>query len=414
MTPKHNSIFKHTILWSLFFVPALLLSTPNLSIGFIITSVLVSIYYLLLNKQLININRFDILVGTCLSFYFLGALPVALEDGSTARYFQGGARLLLCLPIYLALSHYLKITKLNIRKHLEFGVVVGSTGTLVVAIYQYFYLSMPRVDGFLFSINFGYLSCSLAFLAFTFSFNSTRKWWLICAFVMSIVSVNLTFTRGAIFAIPLLLVLYTTIQFKDISKKLVLGIVIVFSTSSYIAYTHSNSFKQRINFTIYEFSNIASGNINQAISSGDRLQYWFGAIEAFKKSPLIGLPYDEREALNQELFLTGKMGERAASITRGHAHSQYFEMLATNGSLGLISIVTTLFLPFILFIRHHISGRSDWALPGAIFVAGFAIFGLTEVPLTANLIGSYYGFMLAVFLANISAEKYHWEQTHRQ
>ena len=414
MTEKYNSFFKNTVLWSLFFVPALLLSTPNFSIGFIILTILASIYYLTCNRGSLKFDRFDLLVATCFSIYFIGAIPVTLEDSTTTRYFQGGGRLLLCLPIYFALSHYLKNTKINLKKYLELGVIVGSTTTLAVAIYQYYYLSMPRVDGFLFSINFGYLSCSLAFLAFVFSFNSKRKWWLICAFTMSIVSVNLTFTRGAIFAIPLLLFVYALIQFKSISKGLLLSIILVFSTSSYIAYTQFDNFKQRIDYTIYEFSNIASGNINQAVSSGDRLQYWYGAIEAFKKSPLIGLPYYEREALNQELFLAGKMGERAANVSRGHAHSQYFEMLASNGLLGIISIVTTLFLPGMLFIKQHVSGRSDWALTGVIFVASFAIFGLTEVPLTANLIGSYYGFMLAVFLANISAEKHRRKQKEKQ
>ncbi len=414
MTDKYNSFFKNTVLWSLFFVPALLLSTPNYSIGFIVLTILVSVCYLTHNKSSLKFDRFDFLVTTCFSFYFIGAIPVTVEDLTTTRYFQGGGRLLLCLPIYFALSHYLKESKINIRKHLELGVIIGSATALTVAVYQYYFLSMLRVDGFLFSINFGYLSCSLAFLAFTFSFNSKRKWWLICAFLMSIISVNLTFTRGAVFAIPLLLLLYTTIQFKSINNKALLGVALALSSGCYLTYMHSDNFKHRINYTIYEFSNIAAGNINQAASSGDRLQYWFGALEAFKKSPLIGLPYHEREALNQELFLAGKMGERAANVSRGHAHSQYFEMLASNGLLGIISIVTTLFLPFMLFIKQHVSARSDWALTGAMFVAGFAIFGLTEVPLTANLIGSYYGFMLAVFLANISAEKYHWEQTLKQ
>ena len=79
---------------------------------------------------------------------------------------------------------------------------------------------------------------------------------------MSIISVNLTFTRGAVFAIPLLLLLYTTIQFKSINNKALLGVALALSSGCYLTYMHSDNFKHRINYTIYEFSNIAAGNIN--------------------------------------------------------------------------------------------------------------------------------------------------------
>ena len=56
-------------------------------------------------------------------------------------------------------------------------------------------------------------------------------------------------------------------------------------------------------------------------------------------------------------------------------------------------------------ILHYKKSSSDWAFSGVIFVSGFAIFALTEVLLTANLIGFFYGFMLSLFLAQISVRK---------
>jgi len=410
MNLQHNTIYK----WGICLVPALLLSTPNFSVAIIITSILSSLYYIYKNLSRIKIDKFDMIVIVCFAFYLLGAIPVAIIDGSTGRYFQGGGRLILCIPVYLALSHLLKTSNVQLRSYLEWGVLLGSFFSFLLAIYQYFYLSMPRVDGFLFSINFGYLSCSLAFLSLTLSFDSPKRPWLILAFIISLVSVVLTLTRGAIFAIPILIILTTVLNIRKLSLKIIFFGVTIFIFSCLVTYNYSYKFQKRINFTIYEFSSIVSGNINQAASSGDRLQFWYGATEAFKVNPLIGLPYKEREKLNHKLYLEGKMDERPSKIPRGHAHSQYFEMLASNGMLGIISILTTIFIPLSIFIRHYGRYESPWALSGAVFVSGFAIFGLTEVPLTANLIGSYYGFMLAVFLANISAEKYHWEQTYKQ
>ncbi len=414
MTTKYNYFFKKTILWSTFLVPTLLLSTPNFSVGVIVILILSSISYLLYNRRNLVLNSFDFLVIICFSTYFLGAIPVAILDGSTTRYFQGGARLLLCLPIYLALSQTLKTTTLELRKNLEFGVIVGSLSTFVLSIYQFFYLSMPRVDGFLFSINFGYLACSLAFLSLSLCFQSERRHWLVVAFIVSVISVTLTLTRGAIFAIPLLLIICLLFYVKKLNYKLVAICSAIFIGCCILTYNYSSSFKQRIDFTVFEFTSIAKGEVGRALSSGDRLQYWIGATEAFKKSPLIGLPYSDREQLNHELYLAGKINERASGITRGHAHNQYFEMIASNGTLGIISILAIFVVPLAIMILHFRNSTSTWAFPGAIFVSGFIIFGLTEVPLTANLIGSFYGFMLAVFLANISAEKHRSKQKEKQ
>lgn len=65
-----------------------------------------------------------------------------------------------------------------------------------------------------------------------------------------------------------------------------------------------------------------------------------------------------------------------------------------------------LFIPFIVFLKHYISTKSIWGFTGTIFVAGFIIYGLTEVPLEANLISTFYGFMLATIFAMIRIEKY--------
>ncbi|WP_237767870.1 O-antigen ligase family protein [Vibrio bivalvicida] len=352
-----------------------------------------------------KLNNFDKAVVLTLSCYFLGAIPVALADGTTTRYFQGGARLLLCIPIYLSCRYYLSRATFSLREYLEYGVIIGSLLALLLALYQHFILKMARVDGFLFSINFGFLACSLGFLALTLSFSSNRRIWLSLAFGMCLVSIALTLTRGAMFAVPLLLVVCAIVYIKKVSIKLVTLGAIAFIVSSFLVYNYIDVVKNRIDTTIQEFSYIASGNIELSVSAGERLQYWFGATEAFKESPFYGLTYAEREQVNHHLFLSGEMGERASKVSRGHAHSQYFEMLASNGLLGIFSLFAVFIAPFYIFYRHYLKTGTDFSAVAAVFVLGFAIFGLTEVPLTANLLGSFYGFMLAIFFAIVASEK---------
>lgn len=390
---------------SFFFVPALLLTTNNLSVAVVIGLLVLSLFMLFKGPKL-TLNRYDYVVIVCFCTYFAGAIPVAILDGSTMRYFQGGARLLLCLPIYLFLRAYLPKHSAGSIIAFTLGVIVGCFGALAIAIYQYSFLGMDRVDGYLFSINFGYLACALTFIAVCIAQSSHLRIWLYFAALASSIATVLTFTRGAIFAIPLLLVFIAILNYKKLSFKKVFCITLLTIIASTSAYSVSDGVKKRIDFTIKEFTNISHGNIEKAKSSGGRLQLWKAASYAFVSSPLTGLPYSEREALNHELYEKGEVTKWVLTIGRGHAHSQYFEMLASNGIWGITSIIAVFLIPLSIFSHHYLKTASPIAFTAAVFVAGFMIYGLTEAPLQANLIGTFYGFMLALFFALVRIEKY--------
>ncbi|MBJ6945647.1 O-antigen ligase family protein, partial [Vibrio cholerae] len=81
-------------------------------------------------------------------------VPITVIDGGTLRYLDAGIRPLLCIPIYFFIkSEIAKGT--NLDSILCTSTILASFGTLAFAVYQFFILNMPRVDGFLFSINFG-------------------------------------------------------------------------------------------------------------------------------------------------------------------------------------------------------------------------------------------------------------------
>ena len=133
-----KDFYPKSICWCLALVPALLLTTNNFSVVAVIVAILLSLTYLKLSPEPLQWTRFDTLVAICFCCYLFGAIPVAIADGSTARYFQGGIRLLLCLPIYLALSRTLIKQNLPLRAFLENGVIIGSIGTV-----SYTHLTLP-------------------------------------------------------------------------------------------------------------------------------------------------------------------------------------------------------------------------------------------------------------------------------
>jgi len=390
---------------SIFLVLSLLLITNNFSVGVIAITIILSIISIFKNG-ITKLDLSDKLVILVFLSYLLGAIPVTIEDGSTLRYFQGGARLLLCLPIYLAFRNHIKIDIRKVIKTMQIGAIVGSIGACAIAIYQYFWLGMHRVDGYLFSINFGYLACSLMFLCVGLSYKSNIKVILYVAASLAFFATVLTFTRGAILAAPLLLILAMLLNFRHISMKNVFIVSISLVLISNIAYNTSTGVQARTDFTIKEIASILKGNIAESASTGGRLQLWLAAAYAFQKAPSTGLPYVKREELNRQLFENNVVSEWVTIVARGHAHSQYFEMLASNGIWGIISIIFIFFIPLYIFTKHYLNNDSIVGFTAALFVAGFMIYGLTEVPLQANLIGSYYGFMLAVFFAIVHQERY--------
>ncbi|MBJ6906123.1 O-antigen ligase family protein [Vibrio cholerae] len=388
---------------SIFFTVSLLLITPGFSV---VTVGFLTLYSSVkLIKNGFNFNKSDIIPIIILSAYFLSNVPITVIDGGTLRYLDAGIRPLLCIPIYFFIkSEIAKGT--NLDSILCTSTILASFGALAFAVYQFFILNMPRVDGFLFSINFGYLAAALAIISFGLSFTQTQfKHYLYLSAIAATVATTLTLTRGAILTLPLVFMLFFIVNVRKLKFKQTLFFTLVGFLLLSASYQISPRIQERVDFTIFEISSIASNNVHAAASSGGRLQLWYAALEAFKRNPILGTTYSERESLNIELFKEGKVDEWTSTVPRGHAHSQYFEAIASNGSLGILAIFAMLILPFAVFLNDYRKTGCPISQTGFLFIFGFIIFCLTEAPLQANLIGTFYGFMVAIFYAYIAAKR---------
>ncbi|KQB01588.1 polymerase [Vibrio metoecus] len=388
---------------SIFFTVSLLLITPGFSV---VTVGLLTLYSSVkLIKNGFNFNKYDIIPIITLSAYFLSNLPITVIDGGTLRYLDAGIRPLLCIPIYFFIKD--ELTKgATLDSTLCTSTVLASFGALAFSVYQFFILNMPRVDGFLFSINFGYLAAALAILSFGLSFTQTQfKHYLYLSAIAATVATTLTLTRGAILTLPLVFIFSVIVNVRKLKFKQTIFFTLISFLLLSASYQFSPRIQERVNYTIFEISSIASNNIHAAASSGGRLQLWYAALEAFKRNPIFGTTYSERESLNIELFKEGKVDKWTSTVPRGHAHSQYFETIASNGSLGILAIFAMLVLPFGLFLNDYRKTGCPISQTGYLFVFGFIIFCLTEAPLQANLIGTFYGFMVAIFYAYIAAKR---------
>ncbi|MGY6563445.1 MAG: O-antigen ligase family protein [Halomonadaceae bacterium] len=385
---------------ALFLILAVLIATPIRSQIFAALLMLYSIGYLIAQRATLHVTRFDWAVVVMLSLYLVSHLPMFVLSDYSSRYLSPGLHMLAMVPVYLMLRHLVGPLELpRFRVWLEWGVIVGSLGAFVVALYQWLWVGLPRVDGFLFSINFSYLACAMGFLALSLVRGSSRKAWLIAAGFAVLVACVMTLSRGGILAIPVLAVLLMLFNVDRLGWKVPVAAMAGMVVLSLLAYATVPAIERRVHYTIDEVTNLARGDVGAAVSSGGRLQLWKAASHAFAERPLIGLTYVEREAQIVEMIEEGELTRWVGTVSRGHAHSQYFEMAATGGLLGLIALAAFLVAPGAYQLRLYWRDRTNtYALTAFIFTSGFALYCLTEVAINHELMVTYYAYMQVVLL----------------
>lgn len=380
----------------IFLVLSLLLITKNFSVGVIAIALLWSLINIVKIKKRIFFDKIDILVIACLCAYLISNLPLFISENWNFRYFKGASRIVLCIPIYLYFKYYISTQKLYLSPMI-WGTILGSLGAFLIACYQFFIEGRPRVDGFLFSINFGYLACSLAVLSIALMKVKKHRSLLIVSLIFASSATLMTLTRGAIVAIPVAVCMYFIFEYKKIGLRKILVVTAACLSTLLVIYNNSPAFQDRVSFTVQETHSVLGGNISSSESAGGRLMLWRASIEALKLSPIIGLTYAEREDLNKELYEKGIINDWTANVKRGHAHSQYFEQIASGGILGIVALCFMLIVPLLYFF--HYRRKSNAAYVGTFFVLSISICCLTEVALQQNLISTFYGFMLALLFA---------------
>ena len=117
--------------------------------------------------------------------------------------------------------------------------------------------------------------------------------------------------------------------------------------------------------SLYFFSpRVKEAFINRGESNSQRITFWKGALAAFQERPILGYGHKNYEPYSKEIKTKNGIGHRSI---QGHAHSNFFESLATTGILG-----------FLCFLFFQIFWFYESPLFSA-FVASFFISGQVQV-----------------------------------
>ncbi|QJQ96024.1 MULTISPECIES: O-antigen ligase [Halomonadaceae] len=387
--------------WVLFATLVILIATPISATALIAPLMLYATAYLIANRATLAPTRLDWAVIALLLSYLIGRLAPFVMDDFTSRYISAPLHMAASIPIYLMLRHASAALDLSrYRSQLEWGASLGAIGGGALAAYQGLVQGIERAEGFMFYLNFAYLACSLMLICLAMMRGSPRSWWLALGAIGAFMAVLFSQTRGVLLVIPVLLSLVIILNLDRIGwKRLVIGNAAI-ALLAVGAYATVPIVEERVAFTIEELTQIQQGQIEEAVSSGGRVQLWTAATEAFKARPSVGLTYPERETQIETLVEEEVLTEWMLSINRGHAHSQYFEVLATGGLIGIVMLAGYLLLPAAGYLWLYLhNSHNPFALAGVLFTTGFIVYSLTEVALQKEMIAAWYGYMQINLLA---------------
>lgn len=285
---------------------------------------------------------------------------------------------------------YITISNLHNFKQIK-NILLLSVISMGIAaiygIYQHFFLHYPRVEGFATPLGFG---CLLAiFILFTLVYGLWGKlnlgYRVTSLFGTIFLSANLLFTQSRGAWLAFLGGVFTLSWFK--TKKMLLFVVII----CLVLYSFlPQVYRDRFN---------SSFDIKTNFSNLERLALWKASLLMYRDHYIKGVGMGRFE----EELITNYMQPNL--ITTCHAHSNIFQFMAENGTLGLVGFIW-LMAAIVIWLYKNYQRLTDhnWKLFLLASLCGVIVFniqGLTEVNYGDAETIRFFWFLMAINAAII-------------
>lgn len=293
------------------------------------------------------------------------------------------------------------------------GLLAGVISLTVQAGYEYFYLGKGFINGPTYKIAYGDLAMLTAAIllaaGLTLDAGNREKVILFGGGALALMASLLSGGRGAWLFLPMLPLLLAWCYRDSIKRETVVwGVAALLVLAGVLA----------ISRPAFLFSPVISAinNVEQFIhdpqpysSVGARLNLWYNSLVIWAENPLFGTGLGDFGHDNRALVASG-VSMSSAVEHYGHAHSIYFDALASIGLVGFVAMCLALFvLPMRYFGKMWRSSNDRvlrfHALAGLFTVVAFAVFGLSEGWLSRNPLVNPFIFYLALFAAGVSLRR---------
>jgi O-antigen ligase len=404
MAESNNPVINRVVMMTLLSYPMLLLTVQGAMNGLLFLLVITSLFYLFRRQKFPVTSLWD---SYSISFAIAMTSPILAVFLSEAYHgvfnappFDGPSRLLLAIPVFLALR------QIDIRSTtiLQYGLPFGALSALFAAM-----IAWPKWEAnnsyFVNSIHFGDLALMLGFLSL-FSINWEKRDpvpVLILKIFACLAGVYLSVqsdARGGWVAFPVLSFIWWLSHNSKNSWPKRLGAFLFILLIALIGYELIGIIQHRMDLIYHDLADFQRGNRDTSI--GIRLQLWQTACYLFSEHPVFGVGPGGFARMMTPLSSSGMLTPIAASYGRGEVHNEILAKASELGIFGILSLMSIYAIPLIIFIRatrSRISQERSAAFMGICLVTGFFIFGLTVEIFNLKMTVAFYSLTLAVLLA---------------
>jgi len=291
------------------------------------------------------------------------------------------------------------------------GVVAAAVSLAIQALYQTQYLHAVVATGLYHKIVFGDVAMLSVTIMLAAILTVARRPWhfllLGLAMAAAVYASLMSATRGAWLLLPVVASVLIWLYRGKLGRRGWLAIVVSFCLlAGALALWQPKVIMKPMATGIHEIERYLN-DPNKAGSWGARLEMWGNSIKIWRENPWLGTGLGDFRHDSKALVAEGESQNRAVAEKYGHAHSIYFDALASLGGMGLLVLVLALFvLPWRHFSRHWRQAAEPWqrfyALSGLLTVVAFAEFGLTEGWTSRNPFVNPYIIYIAVFASSLA------------
>ncbi|EAR07901.1 RfaL protein [Reinekea sp. MED297] len=281
------------------------------------------------------------------------------------------SRFIIVLPLILLLVRY------GFNRH---WLIAGMGVAVVIALFYMVFLTLdgqsrPKVN--MNQITSANLMVYLGFAVVAFSMvhvfeHKGSRWWLVVGgsvLLAALIAAVLSKSRGAWLSVPFFVGSSLWLFRQHFKRWQLVAIVLVTVLGGLtVAYLPGSPVLPRIQEGISDANRyFTTGEVTRSIDT--RLNMWETAIEAFKLNPLFGLSEKGLQKFERE-------GGVAKYLEKyGHQHSDFFDILAKRGLVGLAFFYGFWAVFFWAFNGYTSPGYRE---AGILLGVGYLVFGLTE------------------------------------
>jgi len=241
------------------------------------------------------------------------------------------------------------------------------------------------------------LYTAVSFLLFSSYGKSDRgKLFLGSSIALGIFSILLSISRTAWFGTALTSVVMAFLASKK--KKLIFISVVAATLVGVIIYLFIPLVHDRINLIIQDISSFSAGNTETSL--GMRFLMWKAAIMMFLSNPLVGVGTGGYVPTMTSYVAAGQFPEFLLQFNQ--PHNMYLFALATNGVLGLASLLYLFYriLLFTLPVIRRGQGERLFAFLAAATAVHYLIAGFTDSFFNIQILRYTFVFIMGVCIRN--------------